>query len=142
VVSIPASVLDDMVAHATAEAPLECCGLLIGESRQVTASVRTTNLRQSATSYLVDPAQHFAARRRARDEGRAIVGAYHSHPCSPAVPSATDLAEAHDLGWLYVIVSLVDPAAPGVRGYRLERGRFVEVALSDRYPRRAGPAAP
>jgi proteasome lid subunit RPN8/RPN11 len=64
-----------------------------------------------------------------RKEGRTIVGAYHSHPRSPAVPSPVDLREAHDAELLYVIVSLADPRAPDVRGYRLTFEQFVEVEL-------------
>ena len=41
----------------------------------------------------------------------------------------TDLAEAHYEEFLYVIVSLADPAAPDVRGYRLNERNFVPVAL-------------
>jgi [CysO sulfur-carrier protein]-S-L-cysteine hydrolase len=118
-----------MIAHARDEAPLECCGLLLGTPGRVEETLRARNLRQSATAYLVDPADHFAAIRTARKEGRTIVGAYHSHPRSPAVPSPVDLQEAHDAELLYVIVSLANPDAPDVRGFRLTRDWFVPVTL-------------
>jgi proteasome lid subunit RPN8/RPN11 len=123
------AVLDALVEHAREDAPLECCGLLIGGPTVVDECVRTRNLRQSETAYLIDPSQHFAAIRRARSAGRVIAGAYHSHPRSPAVPSPTDLAEAQDVELLYVIVSLANPGAPDVRGYRLAQGNFVPAEL-------------
>jgi [CysO sulfur-carrier protein]-S-L-cysteine hydrolase len=118
-----------MIAHAREDAPLECCGLLLGAPGVVEEAVRARNLRRSQTAYLVDPADHFAAIRRARKEGRTIVGAYHSHPRSPAVPSPVDLQEATFPEFLYVIVSLADPRAPDVRGYRLTRDAFIPATL-------------
>lgn len=130
--------LDDIVGHARAEAPLECCGLLIGRVSTkdalasvvaVESSARMRNIRHSATRYRVDPAAHFDAIRRARSEGREIVGAYHSHPRSAPVPSPTDIAEASGPGFLYVIVSLADDRNPEVRGYRIDKGRVTAVPL-------------
>jgi proteasome lid subunit RPN8/RPN11 len=118
-----------MIAHARDEAPLECCGLLLGAPGVVEEAVRARNLRRSRTAYLVDPADHFALIRRGRKEGRTIVGAYHSHPRSPAVPSPADLREAQFPEFLYVIVSLADPCAPDVRGYRLTRDAFIPATL-------------
>jgi proteasome lid subunit RPN8/RPN11 len=126
---IRAAVLEAIIAHARAEAPLECCGLLIGAGELIEESIRTRNLRSSETRYLIDPADHFAAIRRARMRRREIAGAYHSHPRSAAVPSSIDLAEAQDGNFIYLIVSLADADAPDVRGFRFEQGHFVPMPL-------------
>jgi proteasome lid subunit RPN8/RPN11 len=128
-IAIRASVLAAVIDHAKRDAPLECCGLLLGAGGTVDECVPAQNARHSATAYLIDPADHFAAVRRARARGCEIVGAYHSHPRSAAVPSATDLAEAHYSEFVYVIVSLAGVEAQDVRGYRLDDGRFVGVSL-------------
>jgi proteasome lid subunit RPN8/RPN11 len=125
------AVREAILAHARAEAPLECCGLLLGTSEVVEEALRAANLRQSTIAYLVDPADHFAAIRRARAEGRSVVGTYHSHPRSRAVPSPTDVREALYREFVYLIVSLANPRTPDVRGYRLGAEEFVEVALVD-----------
>jgi [CysO sulfur-carrier protein]-S-L-cysteine hydrolase len=121
--------VDAVIAHAREEAPLECCGLLIGVPGLVEEALRTRNVRQSATTYLVNPADHFAAIRRARTERRTILGAYHSHPRTSAVPSPSDLREALYGDFLYVIVSLADPRAADLRAYRLDAGSFVPAPL-------------
>jgi proteasome lid subunit RPN8/RPN11 len=127
-VRISPSVVADMVAHARAEAPRECCGLLIGKGESVVRSVRARNLAAQATRYLIDPEDHFAAIRSARTEGLEVIGAYHSHPSSAPVPSATDIAEANSgSDFLYVIVSLVGDE---VRAYRMERGTFTPRPLT------------
>jgi proteasome lid subunit RPN8/RPN11 len=128
-VRLARAVLDDIVAHAVAEAPRECCGLLAGTPGHVDESVRTANLSPGNSRYLVDPAEHFALLKRLRGTARDVVGAYHSHPRSEAVPSPTDLAEAFSEAFVYVIVSLRDAARPDVRAYRLVEGRACELEL-------------
>ena len=119
---IPASVIADMLDHARQEAPRECCGLLIGKGDVVVRGIRARNLDDRATRYLIDPKDHFAAIRDARAEGKDVIGAYHSHPSSAPVPSATDIAEVQGgSDFLYVIVSLVKDE---VRVYRFGTGRF------------------
>lgn len=124
-------VLEAIVAHARAEAPLECCGLLIGADGIVEEACPARNLDAAATTFLVDPADHFAAIRKARAAGRVVVGAYHSHPRSAAVPSATDRRQSHDAGFLHLIVSLADPAVPEVRAWWLDEAAPAEAGLTE-----------
>ena len=122
------AVLDEIVAHARADAPRECCGLLLGSEGEIEERVAAANLRRSAVAFLVNPADHFAAIRTARARGRAVIGAYHSHPASPAVPSPTDIAEANDPAFVHVIVSLA-ASEPDVRAYRILGGQVEIVVL-------------
>lgn len=116
---IPSAVLTSIVEHAKRDAPNECCGLLVGSAQAIDQAVETRNARSSPTRYLVDPEDHFALIRTLRGTSREIVGAYHSHPASPARPSPTDLAEAWSDDFVYVIVSLSDAQNPVVRAYRI-----------------------
>jgi proteasome lid subunit RPN8/RPN11 len=125
---ISPTVIAEMLAHARAEAPRECCGLLIGKGKSVARSVRARNLDAKATRYLIDPEDHFAAIRAARAEGLEVIGAYHSHPSSAPIPSAADIAEANSgSDFLYVIVSLIND---DVRAYQVERGTFAPYPLT------------
>ena len=130
IVEIPGRILDAILAHARAELPNECCGLLIGSALALEDWRPARNLDASPTSYLIDPADHFAAIRAARARGRRVVGAYHSHPASPPVPSARDLAEASFPQFMYLIVSLgeADPR-DRVRAYRLTDGRATPLTI-------------
>ena len=126
-IAIPASALQEMLAHAREEAPRECCGLLVGRGEAVARIIRARNADVKATRYLIDPADHFAAIRRARADGLEVIGAYHSHPSSAPVPTATDIAEANrGSDFLYVIVS---PAGDDVRAYRIDGDKYVSVGL-------------
>ena len=117
---------DDIVAHAREAAPAECCGLLVGVGEVVTSTIRTKNLSPDANRFELDPGEHIRARRELRSRGLEVLGFYHSHPRTPAVPSATDLAEALYPEHVYLIVSVrAEPAE--VRLYRLGTDRFEEL---------------
>ena len=120
-------VLDCMIQHARDEAPLECCGLLAGTDALIDEYVPTRNVRESEVAYEIDPREHIAARKRLRGHGRSILGAYHSHPRSAAIPSATDIAEAYyDENFVYVIVSL-ERESPDIRVYRVAQRDLLAV---------------
>ena len=125
-IAIVRRALEAVVAHARAEAPRECCGLLLGRPDSVSEAVAARNIAAMATRFLVDPQDHINTLRAARGRGLEILGFYHSHPHTAAVPSETDRAEAGYPDHLYLIVSLaVEPA--DARLFRLVMGNFREV---------------
>jgi len=122
-VKIRQAVFDQIVAHALEDRPNECCGLLIGTAEIVEDAVRARNVRRSATRFQVEPADHFAAIRRARAAGMEVIGAYHSHPNGPSFPSETDRARLTDPSMFHVIVSLAHGTRT-VRAFRIAEGNF------------------
>jgi proteasome lid subunit RPN8/RPN11 len=78
----------------------------------------------SAKLYTVDPGEHLRADRDAESRGIEIIGVFHSHTHTDAYPSPTDIAQAPDPGWHYVLVSLRD-TYPTLRSYRIH-GDVVE----------------
>ena len=119
-----------LMADARRAAPAECCGLLLGSGRRIQYAVSMSNVARSPRRYRVDDRAHLGVRRwlRQMSPPLEILGVYHSHPASAALPSPTDLAEAHYPEWLYVIVGLAG-TRPRVRGFRI-RGRIAtEVRL-------------
>lgn len=122
------AVIDAIVEHARREFPRECCGLLIGSDDLITDSRAARNTRDSEVAFLVDPADHFAAIRAARARGQSVVGAYHSHPRSPAQPSPTDIREADDPSFLHVIVSLAK-TEPDLGGFLIRSGTAEAIPL-------------
>ena len=126
-VRVRSEVLAAIMAHARRDVPLECCGLLLVRNGVIDEAMPARNLRQSPATFEVDPADHFAALRKARSSARSVRGVYHSHPRGPSVPSATDRKEMNDPSLLYLIVSLAEPA--GVYAFRWQDGNFVPVDL-------------
>ena len=133
--SLPRAVHDQIVAHCLAGLPDEACGLLGGslETGAVVTCYPTRNLAASAKLYTVDPREHLRADRDAESHGLSIIGVFHSHTHTDAYPSPTDVAQAPDPAWHYVLVSLRD-TEPVVRSYRIVDGAIEEepVRLLDR----------
>jgi proteasome lid subunit RPN8/RPN11 len=122
--------LTEMVAHALEEYPLEACGLLAGTvSADGTATVRslhpTPNTAASARVYQVEPSALLRADRAAEAAGGQLIGVYHSHTHTDAKPSPTDIAQAPDPQWHYVLVSLRD-IHPSVRSWNIQDGKIEE----------------
>ena len=122
------AIFDQIVAHALDERPNECCGLLIGTADTIEDAVQARNVKRSATRFQVEPADHFAAIRRARSTGREVIGAYHSHPNGPSGPSETDRARLTDPSMFHVIVSLAHGTRT-VRAFRISDGNFTPLEL-------------
>lgn len=120
-----------MVEHARAEAPNECCGVLTGRDGRVEQVVPVANADRSPYTYRMDPRELLRVYQRADAEGMEVLGYYHSHPSTPAVPSRTDVARAVDPFAVYVIVSLATEP-PEVRAYRILDGGYRELELSVR----------
>jgi proteasome lid subunit RPN8/RPN11 len=117
--------LDAAIAHARETAPAECCGMLLGTPDVVMEARPARNLATDPHRFLIDPKDHIDARREARARAFDVVGFYHSHPHSAAVPSETDLAEASYPHHLYLIVGLAGEQ-PDSRLYRLDDRGFRE----------------
>ena len=107
--------------------PLEACGLLGGnpETAKVTFCYPSPNLAESSRVYTVDPKVHLRADRDAESRGLELIGVFHSHTHTEAYPSPTDVRQAPDPTWHYVIVSLRDDA-PTLRSYRIVDGNITE----------------
>jgi len=124
-----------MVAHALDDLPCEACGLLAATPGKDLAEAiyRCRNAAASACLYEVHPFDQLQADRDAESRGLEIVGVYHSHTHTDAYPSPTDVEQAPDPDWHYVVVSLRD-AEPMVRSYRIVDGAVTEepVILADR----------
>lgn len=117
---------DAMVAHALRGFPLEACGLFAGEpSGVVKRFYPCTNIAESSKLYTVDPREMLRADRDAEDSGWQLLGVMHSHTHTDPYPSPTDVAQAPDPAWHYVIVSLRDDV-PMLRSFRIVEGRISE----------------
>ena len=122
------TVLVAIESHARQEVPNECCGLLVGTHDVIDEAVPTRNILSHPSRYQIDPEQHIAINRRLRGTPRSVVGVYHSHPRSEAVPSPRDLAEAHYPEFIWLIVSLAGDR-PEFRAYRIVNGSAKELTL-------------
>jgi anaerobic sulfite reductase subunit C len=121
-------IIDAILAQGQRESPHEACGYLTGTAGQVKKAIPLTNVDHSPEHFSLDPREQFAAVRQTRSEGLEILAVYHTHPASPARPSAEDIRLAHDPAIVYVIVSLV-PGKREVKAFRIRQGTVTSEEL-------------
>jgi proteasome lid subunit RPN8/RPN11 len=119
---IPQHIYDDMIAHAQEGFPLEVCGILGGRGDTVAVNYRMTNTDQSNEHFMMDPREQFAVVKDVRAKGLEMTAVYHSHPETPARPSAEDIRLALTPGISHVIVSLAVAGQPVARSFRITDG--------------------
>ena len=126
---IAQDLLDEIVAHARADAPNECCGLIGGADGRATRVYRARNEFESPLRYNVHPQDLIRITNEISDSGEELAAIYHSHPRSEAYPSQTDVNLAAN--WpdpLYLICSLAGDE-PVVRAFRIRASEIEEVEL-------------
>lgn len=123
-----------LVAHARQCAPEECCGVLGGTGKTVTVAFRLANIAaEPRFTYEFDPGQQLRVLKRFAAGPEVFLGVYHSHPATPAYPSATDIrrtyltepAETNYPGAFWVIISLAS-REPVIRVFTIERATVAE----------------
>ncbi len=132
--TIARSVYLDLVAHLIDGLPDEACGLFAGIAEaDGTATVSrfypSVNVAASSRIYTIDPKTHLRADMDAEDAGLEILGVVHSHTHTEPYPSLTDVQQAPDPAWHYIIVSFRS-GAPALRSYRIIEGSISEEAVS------------
>lgn len=131
-ITIPEQQLAQIRAHGVSDYPYECCGLLLGRygpnGKVVSEVYPISNAREESAKrnrFLITPEELLRGERYARAHDLEVVGFYHSHPESPAVPSQYDLEHAWPT-YSYVIVSTSADRATDLFSWEQEpdRSRF------------------
>jgi [CysO sulfur-carrier protein]-S-L-cysteine hydrolase len=123
-VVVPAEIRAELHAHAAAEAPNECCGVLVLRDGRAERYLRGVNKLASPYRYEleIDPAVWFL-----EDDGLELA-VFHSHPETEPVPSRTD-RELAGLwsGRPFLIYGL---KLEQLRAWRIARDAVEEIELS------------
>jgi len=122
-------IFEQMLEQAKAEAPIEACGILSGIDGKVEKLYKMTNADQSNDHFMMEPKEQFKVVKDIRSAGLEMLAIYHSHPETPARPSAEDIRLALTPDVIYLIVSLRDTKVPDVKGFIKENGTLTEVPI-------------
>ncbi len=108
-------------AELESNKPYEACGVLVGTISGSTALVEkalpVTNVKRTRRSFELDPKEHYNAWNEAEKNGKEIVGVYHTHPVSSAVPSLWDRETMQNVPGVWLIAG-----ADGMRAYVWDDG--------------------
>ena len=120
---------DELIDHATAELPNECCGYITGKNGICKTLCKMTNVAASPTYFEFDPKEQFQVVKSARKMGEVPLVVYHSHPESPARLSKKDLALLNDPEMTYLIISLENDGTD-LKAYRIIDQQVYNVILN------------
>jgi proteasome lid subunit RPN8/RPN11 len=132
-VQIAPALLGELVEHAVADAPNECCGVVAvapGDPPLATAVHRARNTAESPLRFEVDALELLRISDAIEDAGLEMGAIYHSHTRTAPYPSQTDVNFA--AGWPgveWIIVGLAGRGAPEVRSYLIDGGEVTEVPI-------------
>ena len=119
---------DQMIAHARADAPNECCGMVASDGDEAVKVFPAENAAASPLRYEIDGAEQYRIQMDIDDAGNDLGAIYHSHTRSKPYPSQTDINLAFYPEALYVIVGLAGDE-PEVRAFQIRDGRVTEAEL-------------
>ena len=85
---------DKLVTHAIGKQPSESCAMLfgkkVGDNWNVKEVFLTQNIDDSQTNFTISPEELLKVYQIAEKNQLEVVGIFHSHPNSDAIPSNTD----------------------------------------------------
>lgn len=119
---------DQLIAHARAEAPNECCGMVASADGRAVTIHPAENTAASPLRYEIDGKQQLEILDAIEDAGHDLGAIYHSHTRTAPEPSQTDINLAFYPDSLYVIVGIAN-AEPEVRAWRIVDGQVSEAEL-------------
>lgn len=126
---LPRRFAEEMIEHARAEVPNECCGLLAGKDGEPMQLYRCASSEKSPYRYYIDPRDQIRVMREMDQKGWDLLGIYHSHTSTQAYPSKTDIELAFYPEALYFIISLMNLSQPAIRAFRILDGKVFEEEL-------------
>lgn len=131
-VTLPRTLINQLLTQAQQHPEVEVCGLVgrgIDDKDGTTCYPVTNTADDPAHRFTLDAAEQIDAMRQMREHGEQLFAIYHSHPDTPAIPSATDQRLAAYPGVLYLIISLGTTGVLEVRGFQLRDDATEEVPL-------------
>jgi proteasome lid subunit RPN8/RPN11 len=128
---VPQLLQNEIIAHCQAEAPNQACGLVLFDSAGIAQWIeKAINRGAWPYGFQIAPHSQFSAFKMAQKKGWSIGGVYHCHMASPAIPTGRDIERPTPYGSLYLIVSLLFPEAPVIRGFRFRNSTPHQVDLN------------
>jgi proteasome lid subunit RPN8/RPN11 len=125
---IASELYDEMIDHARADAPNECCGMIASHDGEAVRVYPAENAAASPLRYEIDGAEQYRIQMAIDDADLELGAIYHSHTRTAPYPSQTDINLAFYPDALYVIVGLSGDE-PDVKAYEIRDGQVSEAEL-------------
>lgn len=120
-IRLPRKLTNQLLHLAQISPEAEVCGLVGADASGMPVSgYPIDNSAQTPkTRFLLEPSQQIAALKAMRDKGESLFAIYHSHPDTPAEPSATDIEQASYPEAVHLIISLNTKGVLEMRAFKI-----------------------
>ena len=121
---IESKAMEEMLKDAERTFPDECCGFLFGSEEGDRRIINTITVVDNSKEgdkrrrFEISPTDYLKAESFAEENGLSLLGVYHSHPNSPAIPSELDRVSAQPY-FSYIIISVFDGLYSHARSWQL-----------------------
>jgi proteasome lid subunit RPN8/RPN11 len=120
---------EQIIAHARADAPNECCGMVAARDGRAVRVYPAANAAASPLRYEIDGGEQYRIQMEIEDAGLELGAIYHSHTRTDPYPSQTDINLAFYPDAVYLIVGLADPEHPQLRGFSIRDGQVADAEV-------------
>lgn len=127
---IPLKLINQMMEQVQNAPCKEICGLISSHNGLAANCYPVTNAdTQPNHRFLMEPKQQIDSLRLMREQNEELYAIYHSHPNTPAMPSAEDLKQAAYPGVLHIIISMSTTGTLQMRGFRFKGNSTTSVDI-------------
>jgi proteasome lid subunit RPN8/RPN11 len=129
--SLPRTLVNQMLAHAQQNPEQEICGLISQAADHSKRYLRIDNRAiDKSHRYEMDEKQLITSLRQLREHGETLLAIVHSHPDSAAQASRLDIEQAQYPDAYYLIISLNTRGVLEMRAYKISDGAASEVKVT------------
>lgn len=127
--SLPRTMVDQVVAHARRDHPDECCGVISVKDGVAARLVEMDNAERSPTGFTFDSSEWLKVYRELDDADEEPWVVYHSHTATEAYPSRTDIRWSATAGFPYWLLVSTRADEDEIRAFTISDGDVTEVEL-------------
>ena len=130
-ICLPRKLTNQLLHLAQISPNAEVCGLVGANADGLPTSCYpvNNNAENPKARFLLEPSQQIAAMQAMREKKESLFAIYHSHPDTPAMPSATDIAQASYPDAVHLIISLNTKGVLEMRAFKIIEQSVEELAL-------------
>jgi proteasome lid subunit RPN8/RPN11 len=129
VLTLPQTMIDQVVAHARRDHPDEACGVIAGRDGVATRLFEMQNADRSPTGFTFDSAEWLRVYRDVDDADEELLAVYHSHTATEAAPSRTDVLWSRTTGFGHWLLVSTRSEEDEVRSFTIVDGVVAEEEL-------------
>lgn len=133
---LPPNLMSQLLKHVYEQWPQEACGFIILTNKRTVRIKPISNIASNPEhQFYMNPPEVLSTFREMEINQETLMGIYHSHPKTEAIPSASDIAQWQFPDSIALIISAKQPQ-PKLAAWRIDYGSVsrVPIIISEQQP--------